>query len=61
MNKAFNLLIGAVASLRLMSEDGCKNTNFSDDGTRLADNWNDGCAEYARNLSWCGKYNNDVF
>ena len=25
------------------------------------DNWNDGCAAYAKNKHWCGKYNNSVF
>ena len=61
MNKAFNLIIASVASLRLMNNDDCTNTNFSDDGARLTDNWGDGCREYALQPSWCGNYNNVNF
>ena len=31
------------------------------DNTEFADNFGDGCAEYAENTSWCGNYDSDVF
>ena len=33
----------------------------ADTANGAADNWGDSCAAYAKNKSWCGNYNNNVF
>ena len=38
----------------------CKDTNVRTDGTTI-DDGADGCAEYAQNPGWCGKFDTDEF
>jgi len=43
------------------SLDSLRADTCTDTSNGATDNWNDGCPEYAKNKSWCGKYNNAVF